>query len=259
MKTNQVIQSGIVIGSILGQSLAFGYDAVRFQSLSPEAQRVKTLIEDRIDRMSEGKQLRVAYRLYRTAFRAMPKFDALSETEFSARLESTASSSSPVASASGMDQSAFQAAYQPVDQDQESVLTSSDFEGALPESSELPVSGEQRSGPQSIPAVSRGEVGEAIHSVIEKVGYQQNAHGEARALSQNEFKLRLEALSGQSSRPRILKSLLNALIGIALVLAVVGLISLLGWIGLSILLLIGFVALVFFVIEILGAIFTPHG
>jgi hypothetical protein len=242
MKKFQVVQAGMVIGSVFGQSLAFGYDAVRFQSLSPEAQRVKALIEDRVDRMSEGKQLRVAYRLYRTVFRVMPKFDTLSEAEFAARIESTAT---------GVDSDP--------NSDQESILTSSDFEGALPESSEFSSSGAQSPGSQSIPAVSRGEVGEAIHSVIAKVGYHQNAQGEARAFSQNEFKLRLESLAGNSSRPRILNYLLNALIGIALVLAVVGLISLLGWIGLSILLLIGFVALVVFVIEILGAIFIPHG
>jgi len=240
--------AGIIVASIFGQNLALAFDSTRFSQLSPEGQRLHTMIEDRLNNMSESAKLKLSYRLYKITFNALPRFEKMSDTDFSNKLNENAqkNNANPVTVISD-----------------EEVLIQKDFQDALPTAQEL--QGISSTAPSAVDAssVSHSQVTESIRTVMEKIGYHEDENGNRKPLTRaqfNEKALQFSSISksGRSVASSSINSILTALMWIAIVCAAVGVIVIFGWIAVAIILGGLLIGVCVYLMKILGAAFTPY-
>ena len=226
MKKTKTVSCGLVIASMLGQNLAFGYDSSRLSSLSPDAQRVRSSIRQRIDNMSESSKLRLSYRLYKLSLRAFPKLEQMSDEDFGSELQ---------AAVTGDRQSVAEPT-----SEEEGFISQDDLKEVLPDEGML---SSVNATPIPSDFVKHTEFTRSVRMVLDQIGFHETTGGGRRPLTRAEFnekalhfaEARESATTFKAERSsEWLGTILEILLYVVIVLASVGLIVTLGWMGVAI-------------------------
>jgi hypothetical protein len=227
-KVNQMMGK-VLLASMLGQNLAFAYDSAALSRLSPEAQRLRSDVRERIENLSEDAQLKLSYRLYRVAFKALPKIEKMSSTE-SVDLSTDVE-----------------------------VIAKDELEPVLQDMHDRSIPSLPASSPVKVP---HADFVQSVRSTLEKFGANDDSEGNSKPLNAKQFNEKILQLGSKNSKsqnrmPADFKStigtVLEILLFIVLGCAAIGVVVLLGWMGLAIVMGALVVTLVIYLSVLAGA------